>query len=299
MHRAILMFLACAGLLAGCSTSSLSARSESGRVSVVAAESPWGAVAAAVGGDRVSVSSLLWAPDADPHEYQPTASAAAAVARAQVVVMNGVDYDPYMTRMLAQGSQGPQRVVEAARVLGVTGPDANPHLWYDLARVPTVAAAIERSLIATDPAHGAAYRKGLATFTRSLAPDLAALRAIRSSHEGAPVLVTERVANYLLAEAGLRIVSPAGFARAVESGQSPSAAATAGIDALLRPGRADVLVVNSQVVTPATSAVRRQAASNGVPVVLMTETVQPPRASFSAWQGRQILALGAALGRSR
>ena len=177
MHRAILMFLACAGLLAGCSTSSLSARSESGRVSVVAAESPWGAVAAAVGGDRVSVTSLLWAPDADPHEYQPTAS--------------------------------------AARVLGVTGPDANPHLWYDLARVPTVAAAIERSLIATDPAHGAAYRKGLATFTRSLAPDLAALRAIRSSHEGAPVLVTERVANYLLAEAGLRIVSPAGFARAV------------------------------------------------------------------------------------
>ena len=268
-------------------------------MSVVAAESPWGAVAAAVGGDRVAVTSLLWAPGADPHEYQPTASAAAAVARARVVVMNGLDYDPYMNRMLAQGSVGPQQVVEAAQVLGVSGPEANPHLWYDLARVPTVARAIDRSLIRADPSHASHYRRSLSTFIRSLGPDLAAVAAIRSDHRGAPVLVTERVADYLLAEAGLRIVSPVGFARAVESGQSPSAAATASIDALLRPGRADALIVNSQVVTPAVSAVRRQAASAGVPVVLMTETVQPPRATFVAWQARQIRSLAEALRRSR
>ena len=297
MHRMTPLLLCCAAVLAACGTSP-SATTASGRLRVVAAESPWGAVAAAVGGDHVVVTSLLSAPGADPHEYQPTASAAAAVATARVVVMNGLGYDPYMSRMLAQGSAGPQRVVEAATVLGVSGSDVNPHLWYNLARVPAVAAAIARNLIAVDPGHAADYRAGLSDFVSSLRPDLASLRAIRSAHPHAPVLVTERVADYLLAEAGLDIVSPESFARAVESGQSPSAAATASIDALVRPSRADALIVNSQVDTPATAAVRDRARSSGVPVVLMTETVQPPALSFVAWQSRQIAALATALGGS-
>jgi zinc/manganese transport system substrate-binding protein len=299
VHRAILALACGAVLLAGCARGAEGSSAGAGRLKVVAAESPWGAVVAAIGGDHVSVTSLLWAPGADPHEYQPTASAAAAVATARVVVMNGLGYDRYMARMLAQGSLHPQRVVEAAKVLHVEGPQANPHLWYDVARVPRVATAIERSLVAADPRHAADYRAGLAAFTRSLDPDLAALAEIRMAHRSDPVLVTERVADYLLAEAGLTIVSPESFARAVESGQSPSAAATASMGALLRPGRAAALVVNSTVDTPATSAVRRQARASGVPVVLMTETVQPPGLGFAAWQGRQIRALSAALEGSR
>ena len=295
MQRAALVLVCCAGLLAACTASPSSSSATKGRVEVVAAESPWGSVAAAVGGDHVVVTSLLWAPGADPHEYQPTAAAAASVAQARVVVMNGLGYDTYMTRMLAQGSVGPRRVVEAATVLGASGPSTNPHLWYDLTAVPRVAAAIERSLIAADPTHRRDYVTGLASFIASLAPDRAALARLRTTHPHAPVLVTERVADYLLDEAGLAIVSPQAFARAVESGQSPSAASTAAIDVLLRPGRADALVVNSQVDTPATSAVRHQAHVAGIPVVLMSETVQPPTASYVAWQGRQIRALAAAL----
>ena len=298
MRRVLTALLLGASLLAGCAATSTPGGAQGGRIPVVAGESPWGAIAAAVGGRHVAVTSLLWAPGADPHEFQPTAAAAAAVARARVVVMNGLGYDPFMDRMLAQGSVGPQRVVVAARVLGVAGPDANPHLWYDLARVPMVARAIARSLAAVDPSHQDAYRTGLATFLAALAPDRSALAALAARHGGAPVLVTERVANDLLAEAHLRIVSPASFARAIESGQSPSAAATAGIDALLRPARARALILNSQVATPATDAVRRQARAAGVPVVLMTETVQPPRSTFVRWQARQIAALSSALGRS-
>ena len=296
MHRLLPVIVVCLGMLAGCSSSTTGQSPPAERIAVVAGESPWGAIAAAVGGDHVAVTSLLWAPGADPHEFQPTAASAAAVARARVVVMNGLGYDPFMDRMLAQGSVGRQRVVVAARVLGVDGPAVNPHLWYDLARVPTVARAIERSLVVVDPGHAGDYRRGLAAFTRSLAPDLAAVARIGSVHSGAPVLVTERVANDLLDEAKLHIISPPSFARAIESGQSPSAAATASIDALLRPGRADALIVKSQVPTPATEVVRRQARANGIPVVLMTETVQPPGTSFVRWQARQIARLSAALG---
>lgn len=290
---AILILVVVASLATACSAPSTTSRT--GTLNVVAAESPWGAVAQAVGGRFVSVTSLVASPNTDPHEYQPDAAAAAAVATAGVVIDNGVGYDTFMAQLLSTGGAANRQVVTAARVLGVNGTDANPHLWYAIERVPEVAHAIEQSLAHAAPAHAADFARQLTTFDRSLTPITRVIRDIRAQRPGAPVAQTERVAGYLLDEAGLRIASPLAFALAVESGQNPSAEATQQMDQLLARREADALVYNVQTTSPVTNDVRSSATKSGISVVPVSEVVLPVGDTFVAWQLRQVDELAAAL----
>ncbi|MAR73558.1 zinc ABC transporter substrate-binding protein [Halomonas sp.] len=59
-----------------------------------------------VGGDRVEVTSLV-GPDSDPHVYSPRPTDARALAEADLVVLNGLQFEGWMTRLLdASGYQG-------------------------------------------------------------------------------------------------------------------------------------------------------------------------------------------------
>jgi ABC-type Zn uptake system ZnuABC Zn-binding protein ZnuA len=69
-------------------------------IPVVAAESFYGEVATAIGGDRVTVENVAISPDADPHDFAPPPSVARAVSDARVVIMNGLDYDHWMEGLL-------------------------------------------------------------------------------------------------------------------------------------------------------------------------------------------------------
>ncbi len=85
--------------LAGCGSSTAGASGGQGAgasatIHVVAAENFWGSIAAQVGGPHVKVTSIIDNPAADPHDYEPTAADARAIATADVVVINGIGYDP-------------------------------------------------------------------------------------------------------------------------------------------------------------------------------------------------------------
>jgi zinc/manganese transport system substrate-binding protein len=56
-----------------------------------------------------------------------------------------------------------------------------------------------------------------------------------------------------------------------------------------------VLVYNRQNATPDTEALKKKAVANGIPVVEITETLNPPDATFQAWQVQQLTALKHAL----
>src|SRR5581483_825024 len=58
------------------------------RLRVVAAENVWGSIAAQLGGDRVSVTSMINNPSADPHAYEPKPADGRAVASAAYVIVN-------------------------------------------------------------------------------------------------------------------------------------------------------------------------------------------------------------------
>ena len=166
---AILAVLAVAATaLAGCGSSQPPAIP--GVVRVVAGENFWGNIAAQIGGRHVRVTSILTNPTADPHLYESDVANAVAVAEAGLVIENGAGYDDFLSQLLGATRHPGRVVVSAQEVLGATGPDVNPHFWYDIPRVPEVARAIEAALARLEPGDARAFAAGLAAFDASLAP---------------------------------------------------------------------------------------------------------------------------------
>lgn len=290
--RIVLLLTLTALLLAACG----SAKADDGRLRVVAAENAYGSIAAQIGGDHVSVTSLLSSPNADPHLFEASTADDLAVATAGVVIQNGLGYDAFMTRLENAAPSRSRLVVTMANVLGIRSADANPHLWYDIPQLGRIAKAIADALAQADPSHAAAYREGLHRFERSLGPLRSELARIRERFRGDPVAYTEPVPGYLVAAAGLRNLAPAAFTRAIEDGSEPSPAGVSAMLALVAKHRIRVLLYNEQTVSPVTQDVTRAAVATGIPVVPVTETL-PSRRTFQRWQLGQAKQLARALAR--
>ena len=67
---------------------------------IVAAENVYGDIARQVGGERVSVVSIMSNPDQDPHLFETTPGIVRQIAAAQIVILNGANYDPWMDKLL-------------------------------------------------------------------------------------------------------------------------------------------------------------------------------------------------------
>ena len=178
-------------------------------------------------GPHVKVTSLLSGPGTDPHLYEPDVASALAVAQARLVIANGAGYDDFMSQLLGATVNAGRVALSVQAVLGAYGPDVNPHFWYDIPWVPRVAAAIEAALARLDPADATVLAANLAAFDASLRPVEAVIASIRRRYPDAPVAYTERVPGCLLQAAGLEVVSPPGFAAAIENGNDPSPGDTA------------------------------------------------------------------------
>jgi zinc/manganese transport system substrate-binding protein len=285
----VLAVLVAACALAGCAAAP---RLAGGVVHVVAAENPWGDIIRQIGGPHVSVTSLI-GPGVDPHEWEGSARDAATVFKADVVVLNGLGYDQSVDDLVSSAPRTDRRQVVVADVLGAREP-ANPHLWYDVGRLPAVADAFATALGRADPAHTADYRRAVAAFDESLSPLQVLVADIRSRFTGAPVGYTERVPEYLLDAAGLDVVTPPAFAQALEDGVDPAPSAVRAFDDQISRHAVRALLVNEQVADASSRAAADLARSGGVPVVGVTETV-PAGLSFQDWQLAQVRALLAAL----
>src|SRR6266566_17530 len=102
------------------------AGSTGGGLDVVAAENVYGNIAAQIGGRHVSVTSVLTDPNADPHLFEPGTANGLAVARARVVIQNGLGYDAFMSRLERSAPSSSRTVVTISDVLGIHGHDVNP-----------------------------------------------------------------------------------------------------------------------------------------------------------------------------
>ena len=288
MARIVLICLVAA--LVGCGETT-----KSSTLSVVASTNVYGDIVRQIGGSRVSVTSVLSDPNADPHLFEPGTANGLAVSKARVVIQNGLDYDSFMSRLERSAPSDNRTVVTIGDVLGIPGPDANPHLWYDVPALPKIAAAIEQALASADPAHASGYHSRLGSFVASLAPLQATVAMIRATHTGTPVASTEPVPGYLIEAAGLRDLSLSSFTHPIEEGSEPSASAVSAMTALATQHRIKALFYNNQAVSPITKRVSAAAQAAGVPVIGVAETV-PAGLTFQAWQLEQARALLRALG---
>jgi zinc/manganese transport system substrate-binding protein len=290
MRTIIVLNLAVLGV-AGCGS-----RGGGSTLDVVASTNVYGDITAQIGGAHVGVTSVLSDPNADPHLFEPGTQNGLAVAQAKVVIQNGAGYDDFMGRLESASPSSGRVVVTIADVLGVHGRDANPHLWYDVPRLPRIAGAIAAGLEEADPKHAAAYRDGLDRFVKSLRLLDEEVRRIRTRYAGRPIAYTEPVPGYLVAALGLRNLAPASFTRAIQNGSEPPAEAVASMNALIAGHRVDVLLYNSQAVSPITLRVRAAAQQAGIPVVGVTETLRP-HLTFQQWQLDQARSLQRTLAR--
>lgn len=261
---------------------------------VVAAENFWGNIAEQLGGNHVHVTSIITDPDADPHLYESNARNAAAVSSASVVIVNGLGYDDFMSKLLHASNNSNRQVITAQQILNE--PDgSNQHLWYDIPRVDQVATKITDSYITKDPKHKSDYQHNLAAFEQSLQPLLQTISSIKQQYAGVPVAYTEPVPGYLLTAAGLSVQTPEGFAKSIEDGDDPSPADATAMDALMTSKSVKVLLYNAQATSPVTEHVKDLAKQAGIPVVGVTETLPANQKSYQSWMTNELSQLTQAL----
>jgi zinc/manganese transport system substrate-binding protein len=266
-----------------------------GTVRVVAAENFWGSIAAQLGGDRASVDSVINNPNEDPHSYEPTASDARKLAAAQLVIINGIGYDPWAPKLLAADGNSGHVVLDVGRLLGLTDGD-NPHRWYDPADVEAIAGAITADLKKLDPKHASYYdqrhtgfeNNGLASYHRLFAD-------IRARYGGTAIGASESVFSLQAPALGLKLITPDSFLKATSEGTEVSAQDTLTVQHQLENHQVKVWIYNSQNATPEIQRLNALARAQHIPIATITETLSPARATFEQWQTSQLQRLAQAL----
>lgn len=280
-------------ILAGCAPSPAHSVN-AGVVRAVAAENQYGSVIQQIGGRYVSVISIMNNPSIDPHTYEADSRDAIALAKASLVVQNGAGYDGFMTKLESATSGSRRTVIDVAQALGYGSRVKNPHFWYSPQTMPKVARQVDRALSRLQPDHQAYFARNLKVFDQSLGSWSAALSLLKKQYPGAPVAVTEPVADYLLKAAGMDIKTPWAFQAAVMNGTDPSPQAVQIEENLLRDRKVRVFVYNRQAVDSTTTALVALAKQHGVPVVGVYETM-PLHLTYQRWMVAETKAVNAAL----
>ncbi len=171
-ERFIIAALA-AVLAAGCTAGSSSAPGPSPALSVVATTTVFADLVARVGGERVAVSSLV-PKGGEVHTFDPTPSQATRVAEADLVVMNGLGLDDWLTRLVTDSGARATIVVLGEDLPGVEyvrgedGQEANPHLWLDVSYARRYVERIREALKAADPSGASVYDANAAAYEATL-----------------------------------------------------------------------------------------------------------------------------------
>jgi zinc/manganese transport system substrate-binding protein len=264
-------------------------------IQVVAAENFWGSIASQLGGDHVSVTSIIANPDADPHDYEPTAADARTVAGARYTVVNGAGYDAWAGRLLSANPSAGRTDLAVGPLVGIQ-PGGNPHRWYSPANVHQVIDRITADYKKLDPADAADFDTLRTTFeTRTLAPYNQLIATIRRTYAGTPIGASESIVSPLADELGLTVLTPSAFLSAISEGTDPTAHDKALVDRQITGEQIKVYVFNSQNATPDVRRQVEEARAAGIPVTTVTETLTPAGASFQDWQVRQLQDLRRAL----
>lgn len=286
---------ACATTRPGSAAAAVSGSGGGAPVRVVAAENFWGSVAGQLGGDRVTVTSLISNPDTDPHEYEPTAADARTMAAAQLAVVNGIGYDTWADNLIAANPAQGRTELKVGTLLGLA-PGQNPHQWYSEASLDTVIDAITADYQKIDPADAAYFAARRADFLNSaLAPYHALISEIRAAYAGTPIGASESIVAPLAATLGLDLLTPQTFLDAISENNDPTTADKALTDRQISTHAIKVYVYNSQNVTPDVQAQLAEATADHIPVATVTETLAPAGDTFQAWMAGELTGLRNAL----
>lgn len=203
------------------------------RLPVIASFSILGDMVSRVGGDRITVTTLV-GPDGDAHVYEPTPDDVKAVAGAKLLVVNGLGFEGWMDRLAeASGYKGPVTVAAtgvaprkmAEEEAGHDHTEAgdhqgiDPHAWQDVANAVIYVKNIAAGLDAADPEGKSAYDANAAAYVAELeALDAEARTAMTALPADRRKIITSHDAfGYFGAAYGLTLLAPEGVSTESEA----------------------------------------------------------------------------------
>jgi ABC-type Zn uptake system ZnuABC Zn-binding protein ZnuA len=295
----LMLAVAAVAMLSACQASpNASGSGPSGQpITVVTTTTVFADIVRNVGGDLVDVTSLV-PKNGDVHTFEPKPADVRSVARARLLVMNGLGLDDWLAKTISNASSSGTPLVKLAVDLpGVSllpGEDPgteNPHLFMDPKYVELYVDRIAAGLKQVDPgdasridAQAAAYKSRLAALDIWVRDQVSTIplqnRKLVTFHDAFPYYARE----YGITIVGVAIAAP---------GQDPSAGYTAAlIDAIRKAG---VKAIFSESQFPA-KLVDQLAAETGTKVVanLYDDALgDPPVTSYEAvirWDTQQLVA---------
>jgi ABC-type Zn uptake system ZnuABC Zn-binding protein ZnuA len=166
----LLIFLMANFLIGGCGTQP----EVTSGVKVAATTTIVGDVVKQVGGERISLTTLLPI-GADPHTYEPRPQDVAAINDAQLVFISGLELEHSMESVIDANAGGPVVVVsDGIEVLpfsaeGDEHGSGDPHTWMDPKNVQRWVENISSALISVDPDGESVYRANAEAYILQLA----------------------------------------------------------------------------------------------------------------------------------
>ena len=136
-----------------------------GKIEVVTTISTINSFVIGVGGDRVHVVNIVPV-GASPETFQPTPQDVATVARAQLLVENGVGLESWLGRLLSNAASPNLKTVICADGLPVK--NNNPHLWMDPQFAKHYVLQIRDGLTALDPKDAAVFKSNAERYDAQL-----------------------------------------------------------------------------------------------------------------------------------
>jgi zinc/manganese transport system substrate-binding protein len=260
---------------------------------IVAAENFYGGVAAQIAGPDADVTSILSNPNQDPHEFTTNASTAKAVADADIVIYNGLGYDPWMDKLLGTSGKPGRVVICVANLIGAKDGD-NPHIWYSPKTMPALADKLGEEMSKHEIQTRSIYPRIVADFKASLKPVQDEIDFVKKGYRAVTVTATEPVFGYMADALGFKMLNY-DFQINIMNDTEPSAAQTVAFEKSLRPKTVRILFYNQQVTDPTTERLKKLAIQSGVPIVGVTETQPADCKTYADWMLREIKAVERAL----
>ncbi|WP_010300019.1 metal ABC transporter solute-binding protein, Zn/Mn family [Candidatus Odyssella thessalonicensis] len=202
------------------------------KLKVVATFSILGDLIRQVGGVDVEVNFIV-PESADPHVYQPTPQDAAMLAKAELVFINGLDFEGWLERLIANSGYTGEVITASAKVKprilvnskGETVDD--PHAWHCVKNAMLYVECIADALIAARPSLKDKILKNKETYLNEL---IKLEEWVQAQYQRFPaarrLVVTTHDAFWYYGDAyNITFLSPVGISTDAE----PSAAAVANL----------------------------------------------------------------------
>jgi zinc/manganese transport system substrate-binding protein len=213
------------------------------KVKVVASFSILGDMVANVGGDYVEIKALV-GPDQDAHVYEPTPNDAKALARADIVFVNGLGFEGWLEKLI-RAVEYKGRVITATKGISPRklGKGDDPHAWQSLKNGECYVNNIASALCELDPTHAKIYQANALTYITELQK---IDREIKNQLKTIPlskrkVITSHDAFGYFGAEYGIEFLAPAGISTESE----PSASAVAKLIKQVRDKNVKALFIES------------------------------------------------------